>query len=60
VARDAHGECQYITRPGNLWPVAGVIALGAAAGVVVLVRFVLGDSAPVQGPPESVGLGGRF
>ncbi|MBI2897204.1 MAG: PEGA domain-containing protein [Deltaproteobacteria bacterium] len=37
---DADGDCQWITRPGNLWPAAAMITAGAAAGLTVLIRFV--------------------
>lgn len=61
---DASGECRRVREAGNLWPWAGAIAVGVAAGAVVLVRLALGDALPVTPTVDTeartVGVTGQF
>lgn len=61
---DAAGECPRTRRAANVWPLAGAIALGVAAGAAVLVRLVLGDPLPVAPTADAeagtVGVVGHF
>ena len=62
--KDPRGECERVERNGNLWPWAGVIGGGVLAGAIVLVRYAIGDRAPVQPTADlqagTVGIAGRF
>lgn len=61
---DPSGECPRVRQAGNLWPWAGVIGVGIAAGILVGVRYIIGDALPVQpmvdAEARTLGIAGQF